>query len=127
MQCPDCGSGLGSKAIRCRCGWSAVGGSIVPLPHIACSYMGCGTSAVCRVWTKTGWANVCLKHYEVIETVKRPSINLTTQEIKERYAARYIPQIKAERIPGADDEQKSVSDLIPLDDLERELMERANP
>lgn len=33
-------------------------------PIIDCAHEGCGQGAVCRIPTKTGWAKLCLEHYE---------------------------------------------------------------
>ena len=102
------------------------------------------------MWTKTGWANVCLTHYGKIDTVPRRSENLLVQGTQLAYRTRretnaapqVVPQAAAPatpfasanepcapagvapREPGSDDEPALG---IPLDSLERELMERANP
>lgn len=64
--CPDCGSSLGKGAYKCRCGWKATEQGPA-LQHIACCYADCGISALVRVRTSTGWANVCLEHYPRID------------------------------------------------------------
>jgi hypothetical protein len=33
-------------------------------PHIQCAHATCGQSAMCRIQTPTGWAKLCLYHYE---------------------------------------------------------------
>lgn len=55
----------GDKA--CRCGWKVperLAHDSNIKPHIACAHESCGTSAVIREMTPTGWANFCLYHYE---------------------------------------------------------------
>ena len=90
----------------------------VPRPHIDCCFVGCANSANVRLWTKTGWANVCARvnaleigpfHYEAIEQVPRVTNNYLLDEIR---AARR----NTEPALG-----------IPTDALERELAERMNP
>ena len=84
MQCPDCGSGLGAKAIKCRCGWSAAA-SVAPRPRVSCCYSSCLNEALVRVWTKTGWANVCEPHFITTESLPRRSESDAVREIREGY------------------------------------------
>ena len=62
--CPDCGSSLGKGAYKCRCGWKAAEGAYNPTTRIDCAFDSCMTPALVRVQTRTGWANLCTRHYE---------------------------------------------------------------
>src|SRR4051812_36930147 len=61
--CPECDRPLGASATGCKCGWHADAKAAVR-PIIACAHLECGTSAMIREKTVTGWANFCLHHYE---------------------------------------------------------------
>lgn len=102
-----------------------------PRPHIECCYANCMECAVCRVWTKTGWANVCLIHYPKIEIEPRRTNSWYEMDCREAYsksphyrkihggaapAKESVPRLDAEladmkarmalsRTPGEDDEQ----------------------
>lgn len=62
--CPDCGSSLGKGAYKCRCGWKTSEGSYSTAVRVDCAFDACMTPALVRVRTRTGWANLCVKHYE---------------------------------------------------------------
>jgi len=49
-------------------------------------YTTCRQCADCRVWTKTGWANVCLAHYPQIDIVQRVVTNRQCEEVRAAYA-----------------------------------------
>ena len=140
--CPDCGGKIGIKATRCRCGWKMPGSAqqneTPRRPHIQCCVEGCPNSANVRVWTKTGWANVCARvnasdigtfHYEQIQQVPRVTHNpyLDALRAARRNGPKNIPEAIGNiipREPGADDD-------LPLrigrDPLEEEFADRANP
>ena len=61
---------------------------VKPRPFIGCGYETCQREAVCRVWTKTGWLNVCLSHYQTTPVASRRSESDTVREIREAYQAR---------------------------------------
>lgn len=66
--CPRCSEPLFSPS-SCRCGWRArtrreSGHSTEPPPHVPCAHQDCRESALCRIQTPTGWANLCMPHYE---------------------------------------------------------------
>ena len=86
-KCPECGGKLGVEAIKCRCGWSAA--SQVREPRtVPCCFVGCIEKAMCRVWTKTGWADVCVTHYQEIEIVPRPVHSPAVDEIRKSVSER---------------------------------------
>jgi len=90
--CPECSGKLGNKATRCRCGWTQPGAprevSGAPArPLIPCCFQNCLEGALVRVWTKTGWANVCVTHYPKIETVLRKVDSWQTLEVRKAYEA----------------------------------------
>jgi len=63
--CPDCGSSIGAGAYKCRCGWKASASeSSQPMMRIECAYSSCLQGAIAKVKTNTGWANLCIGHYE---------------------------------------------------------------
>ena len=97
----------------------------LPRPHIQCCFHGCPNSANVRIWTKTGWVNVCARvdrsdtetiyHYEKVERAPRITHNLVMDDLRAAYrksaafsgaqdrsVGRYIPIVKRE--PGEDDE-----------------------
>lgn len=66
MQCPQCATTLHRSATFCGCGWQK---KTQPLPserekHVNCAHDGCFLSAKVKIQTKTGWANLCMRHYE---------------------------------------------------------------
>lgn len=63
-ECPKCHGEIGN-AKYCGCGWKEQPkrGEATPLPHIDCAHEMCGTPAIVKVQTKTGWATLCERHY----------------------------------------------------------------
>ena len=55
---------------------------------VPCCYVGCGVKAMCRVWTKTGWANVCIPHYSEIEIIPREIHSPAVEEIRKAVSER---------------------------------------
>lgn len=98
--CLECGSPLGRGAIKCRCGWKAE-----PEPEyvrsVACCYAGCPNNATMRVWTRTGWANVCPVDYEHIEIVPRVSESPIVKKIREAHLKRKASQAPVEHKEAA--------------------------
>lgn len=99
--CPDCGGKIGVKATRCRCGWKMLGtpqqNDALRRPHIQCCFADCTNSANVRIWTKTGWANVCARvnagevgvfHYEQVERAPRVSHTPHLEEIRAKLRSR---------------------------------------
>lgn len=80
--CLDCGSPLGAGAFKCRCGWKAAP-VFAESKTVSCCYAGCPNNAALRVWTSSGWANVCEVDYGSIEIIPRASNNLTVQKIRD--------------------------------------------
>ena len=126
--CDRCKRRIKAEALTCVCGWSAAAG-ISGRRQAECCIALCDAPALCRVWTTTGWANVCPGCYPKIERAPRRSESLTVQESREAYTRRreLLEQIRQpSREPGSDDEANPVNSL-PLDALEVELGNRANP
>ena len=70
--CDRCKRRLKADAMSCVCGWSASGATdFAPRAVIACCFSNCAEGAICRVFTPTGWANVCKSHYPKIELSKK--------------------------------------------------------
>jgi hypothetical protein len=65
--CPRCNEPLYSPN-SCRCGWRArvrqERHTAEAPAYVACAHEGCRESALCRIRTATGWANLCMPHYE---------------------------------------------------------------
>ena len=88
--CPDCGSNLGKSAYKCRCGWKAAP-ALGAVEHIDCAIEGCPLGARCRVFTKTGWANVCRQHYPTIERIPYIQRSPVVDEIRKAFEnSRYM-------------------------------------
>ena len=142
--CPDCGGKIGIKATRCRCGWKMPGTpqrNDRPIqPAIQCCFQGCAEASICRIFTKTGWANVCRTHYpQVKESPKGYGYDSPTV-VEARKAYERSPLYRrlkggeavpgtigaiVPRQPGEDAEEPALG--IKVDDLEREFADRSNP
>jgi hypothetical protein len=84
MQCPECKGLLSKSAIKCRCGWLA-SVTVAAREHIQCCFAGCATSALVRVWTKTGFANVCTGHYGSIEIAYKRNDSPHLEALRKAY------------------------------------------
>lgn len=140
MICSNCKRRLRSDATSCLCGKFGQE-SQSRQAHIQCCVDGCQNSANVRVWTKTGWANVCARvnanqvgvfHYETIEIVPRRTCTPFMEECREAYAKAMgrgvvIPGALKNilpREPGSDDD---LALGITRDALEQEFLDRAQP
>ena len=65
-QCPTCGTALGKNATYCGCGWRKLKPrfEVSRDDPVHCAHEYCGISAMCKIKTKTGWANLCWQHYD---------------------------------------------------------------
>jgi hypothetical protein len=109
--CPECGGDLGRQAIKCRCGWKA--SSELPKLTVPCAYSTCPSRAILRERVKTGWANLCERHW-VEEAMKKAeernnARGLHTKQqrmdsCRKLLGVLRIPVERAEREPGQDDE-----------------------
>ena len=85
-KCPDCYRRIPEGRIKCLCGWSPLAASAVHMRGPDCAHAECQSSALVRVYTPTGWANLCPEHYAKSEIYKRPpSMSPTCVEIREAY------------------------------------------
>lgn len=157
-ECPDCKRRLGAKT-TCRCGWVMPGtaAGAPSRPMIACCYAECIAGALCRVWTKTGWANVCLTHYPKIDRADRPTgkswfeiecrtayekshdyrkrhggqkVDSGAAEIRKQVEAEFAQRRKANFEADGRDPGADDDDLplgIGRDPLEQEILDRAAP
>ena len=90
--CERCKRRIKAEAISCICGWGAAfAGS---RPFIACGYEVCQREAICRIWTSTGWLNVCLEHYKTGPNVNRVSTSAHMVELREAYQRRLAAKLK---------------------------------
>jgi len=64
FECPECHTQLHHTARYCGCGWKRDNPFNAPTPIVDCSHMGCRSPAMCKIKTKTGWANLCHTHYD---------------------------------------------------------------
>ena len=80
-------------------------------PPIECCFAGCPNSATLKVKTKTGWANVCLKHDLKIVQERADEycrkLGLDTVERQREWLLKNKPMVKKYpmREPGCDDEE----------------------
>jgi len=102
--CPECGAPIGKGAYKCRCGWK---GSASPsfVSAIACAYLPCEKPALCRVFTKTGWANVCTDHYGTAQFTRPVANSPVVEEVLKAYHKSKAYAQKMGRDPGEDDEE----------------------
>lgn len=69
-ECPKCGADLTNPKSCGACGWKPrtrkelAEAKDAPPEHIPCAYMACDVSAIIRERMPTGWASLCLQHYE---------------------------------------------------------------
>lgn len=124
MICSNCKRRLRNDATSCICGKFGAQ-SQIRAAHIQCCFEGCKNSANVRMFTKTGWVNVCARvdrtdavneyHYEKIERVNRRANTIVMDEYREAYAkarGRGIVVLGAvktflPREPGSDDDFES--------------------
>jgi len=141
--CPECNGALGTRATKCRCGWKMPGTaqSFEPKAHIDCCYAGCTEGAICKVFTKTGWANVCNTHYPKLarENAKLSYSSDSPACIEGRKAWENSPDYRAKhglpakkRDDALEAELAAMKDRMaafrePGEDLEEELADIANP
>ena len=116
MQCPDCKNEI-KNSNYCGCGWRKPS---PPVPYaererVKCCYDVCNRSAVLKVRTPTGWANLCMIHYDEhhqrqadetcralgLQTVqqKREWVRRKMRELRDRMRPDYM------REPGQDDDE----------------------
>lgn len=81
----------------------------VSVPLIDCAHQGCGSHAIARVRAPTGWANLCLYHYEhQLDGEAREyclAHGLNTTEKKIAHCRELFGSIRRrERMPGEDDD-----------------------
>ena len=110
MKCSKCQRRLRPDAVACLCGWTAAGES-ARSERPPCCFAGCGVPALARVFTDTGWANVCVEHYPQIKTKPYIQRSPVVEEVLAAYRKSKAyrdknPFIDGEvvREPGVDDE-----------------------
>lgn len=86
-----------------------------------CGYEPCRLSSKIKIKTKTGWLNVCEKHYHEYHLARAretcEAMGLDTVEKQRAYvlknvralAKRYTQNIPATREPGQDDEERELA------------------
>ena len=83
MICERCKRRLKPDAIACICGWTLAAAK-PPSVGIQCAHSDCSINAKIRVWTRTGWANVCLVHYETAEILPRVSHSPAVERMRKK-------------------------------------------
>jgi len=157
-KCGDCGGKLGVKATKCRCGWVMPGAprdsTARPVRVISCCFSSCLDGAICRIFTKTGWANVCRGHYRQVarEAGGYMPRSETAAAIRKIYEGSYHyrrkhgqekspaersqldveleamrQRMQAGRQPGQDDEPVEYTPDMPVSDYELYIEGLANP
>jgi hypothetical protein len=118
-ECPKCGSEVGNAGY-CGCGWKrkaiVKGGDKPPEQTVKCCHDICFNDAKVKIKTHTGWANLCMRHYD--DHYQKQSeeycnaLGLTTTEQRRAWVkqqinrlakkyTRYVPKSE----PGADYEE----------------------
>lgn len=85
--CDRCKRRIKIDAISCVCGWTSSQASR-PEYSTPCCFGGCPNSARVRVFTGTGWADVCLDDYPRLERAPRVSHSPSVTVIQEAYQRR---------------------------------------
>ena len=109
MQCPDCKGEIG-RAIYCGCGWKKTSLRVVGgVQDVRCAHSECGIDAMCRVKTKTGWANLCWQHYDqyferqAIDNLSKYGMERKADEARDEWVMRMRQFVKGglKRLSGA--------------------------
>lgn len=97
MQCNQCGATLHDGATFCGCGWKKFAkksNDYNDFPRVACAHETCGIAAMCRIQTKTGWANLCWRHYDeyfsnqAIDNLDKYGMEIQPDETREEHVLR---------------------------------------
>ena len=80
MECPQCKATLHDGAKYCGCGWKGRGPKPSDEPEllIECAHEACQNRAKVKIRVPTGWANLCMAHYDSHFLMKA---NATCQEL----------------------------------------------
>lgn len=142
MICSNCRRRLKADATSCLCGKFGAESQTARRAVIACCFVGCPEGAICRVFAKTGWANICRTHYTKVELSDKTYAPPSLQMINNRKIYEDSPYYR--RIHGGDsvpgqlgpllpqiEREPGVDDDLPLgigrDELEQEFMDKAQP
>jgi hypothetical protein len=120
MECPKCHSEIG-RAKQCGCGWRKEARLFSQEDTKPCGFEPCPISSKMKIKTKTGWLNVCERHYH--EYHRRQAVayceamGLDTVEKQREWVKknarglmkRYTQNIPATREPGQDDEERETA------------------
>ena len=106
MECPKCHAEI-SDATYCGCGWKKPKAKAVaeePELLAECAYTACQTRAKVKIKVTTGWANLCIHHYEehyrlkALETCK--TLGLHTTEQRRAWVKAAVAKLAAKWRPG---------------------------
>tara|TARA_R110000868_G_scaffold120983_1_gene320997 strand:+ start:1212 stop:1550 length:339 start_codon:yes stop_codon:yes gene_type:complete len=65
MECPKCKTEVHNSAKYCGCGWKKQSASTAQRDEpVRCAHEECGITAMCKIKTPIGWANLCWQHYD---------------------------------------------------------------
>ena len=65
---------LGYRAYKCRCGWKEQAVSERSVSFVDCAHFGCDSAAKVNVKTATGFANLCMAHYDAHHLERAKSV-----------------------------------------------------
>lgn len=116
MICPRCQNPIPDNSESCRCGWKErIQRQVTTAydqPRTDCGYDGCNTEAFCKVKAKTGWLNVCDRHYRQYHHDKAEAhcanLGLDTQAQRRQWLQDHWPAMRAyetPREPGEDPQE----------------------
>ena len=113
--CPECNSTIGANATYCGCGWGRkkkFDHGVPDEPRAPCAHESCGRLSTVKIHTPTGWANLCLPHYQdhflIAGTRKCVQLGLNTVAEKRKWVLDHMPDFRIrrpEREPGEDREE----------------------
>jgi hypothetical protein len=122
MECKNCGITLADDATYCGCGWKKLKPRFerpfdTPVP---CAYADCGVDAMCRIQTKTGWANLCWQHYDqhfaqqAVDNLDKYGMERQADETREEHVARMRDFVRKgfKKIGKGADRQAALDALI---------------
>ena len=143
MICSNCRRRLRADATSCLCGKFGAASQIIRRV-ITCCFDGCPEGAICRILTKTGWANVCLGHYPKLarEAPGYAPKSMAAEETRKIYEQSYHYRQEHGTRPAPEDRSDLEAELAEVkrkmeasterqpgsdDELEQELLDRAQP
>lgn len=95
MMCPKCRRRLRADAEVCLCGWASAASSSQQSGRAECAHFGCVQTAMIAQRTRSGWANLCLSHYEAHHTAEaQRKLALLGLDTREKQTAYWREQVE---------------------------------